>query len=270
MSRADAAVIETSGRVGWDDESRDGANRRLEERDGSGSEAAEGGRRAPLGVRRDPRMPMRRPMGRPHALHEKFTRARQGSEENQGIRLGPPLALDEVEPIAPVSRVETPSRQRGPRPRTPYVTKKRVDHEKKTLAALVLLSLMLPAVALAAVHATGTWEGLALYVGGDSTYDHETRIVIPCLGAPGTAKYTYPNLGGTVCESELTLASISGNIRIYNDNTLTPGCLDGKVRLSFSSQLTSVVHFQWMRLDGTVENEGLLSKTGSLLCPLDP
>ncbi|WAS91769.1 hypothetical protein [Nannocystis punicea] len=142
--------------------------------------------------------------------------------------------------------------------------------KRKAFAALALLSLMLPAVALASVYVPGAWEGLAVYVGGDPTYDHETRIVINCLGGTGTAKYTYPNLGGTVCESELTLESISGNVRIYQDNTLTPGCLDGKVRLSFSSQLTSVAHFQWMDLDGTVENEGLLSKTSSLLCPLDP
>jgi hypothetical protein len=148
--------------------------------------------------------------------------------------------------------------------------KKASTMKKKTLAALILLSLTLPAVAAATVPVTGAWEGLALFVGDDPTYDHETKIVIHCLGGTGTAKYTYPNWGGKVCESELTLESVSNNVRIYQDNTLSSGCVDGKVRLSFNPDISGLAHFQWIRLDGTVENEGLLVKTGSLICPLDP
>jgi hypothetical protein len=135
---------------------------------------------------------------------------------------------------------------------------------KKSLIALVIVALACPAAALAASEVTGFWAGTALNVDDNPDFDHEVQLHINCLGTGGTAKYTYINLDA-VCESELELESIVGNVRTYTDTTTTFGCSDGKVTLTKFPLLG--MRFQWLYEDGTVDTEGWLDKTGSPLCP---
>lgn len=135
---------------------------------------------------------------------------------------------------------------------------------KNYLTVLAIVALVCPAVALAASEVSGFWSGTAFAVSEDPDFDHDVDLHIDCFGTGGTAQYTYLAFG-TVCESELQLESIVGNVRTYTDTTTTFGCIDGKVTLTKFPLLG--VRFQWLYEDGTVDTEGWLDKTGSGLCP---
>lgn len=136
---------------------------------------------------------------------------------------------------------------------------------KKTMLAVSLLALLTPTIAVAMSVWQGVYEGTAYAVSGNPQANHQTKVVINCNGLSGDAIYTYPN--GQVCHSDLTLQSEVGSVRTYVDDTKTVGCVDGKVKM-WPDAVTGKHHFQWMYPNGTVDTQGLLDRTGHLLCPL--
>lgn len=80
-------------------------------------------------------------------------------------------------------------------------------------------------------HLWGIWEGRATHTGGNPTLDHDTKVEI--LGyTRARAEYTYLLNGSTfVCRSELTLQYAVGDTYFYKDESQTPNCVDGLVRL---------------------------------------
>lgn len=102
-------------------------------------------------------------------------------------------------------------------------------------------------------HLWGVWEGRAKHVGGNPNFDHDTRINI-VSSTRALARYTYVFNGNTiVCESELKLQHAVGITYFFKDTTLTPGCVDGLVRLKKPE--TNQLDFLWRDSSGSTQDD---------------
>lgn len=117
---------------------------------------------------------------------------------------------------------------------------------------------------------TGIWEGLAVDP-TDPSNRHETRIEISCDGKTGLAEYSYPEQNNAICDSDLVFRMYDGfNVWNYDDLTLNSrNCADGRVRLTkyYVPILRDQLRFEFLNPDGSVDTEGMLTRTASLICP---
>ncbi|TNE50448.1 MAG: hypothetical protein EP343_08255 [Deltaproteobacteria bacterium] len=98
-------------------------------------------------------------------------------------------------------------------------------------------------------HLWGVWEGRAKHVGGNANFDHDTHINI-VSSTRALARYTYVLNGSTfVCESELKLQHSVGITYFFKDTSLTPGCVDGLVRLKKPE--ANYLNFLWRDSSGS-------------------
>ncbi len=112
----------------------------------------------------------------------------------------------------------------------------------------------------------GLWTGLSPSNSSSPSLDHWTQISYQWVAHPTDpngiyARYYYPNVTeGVVCHSELTLISSENGLHQFQDRTLNPArCVDGLVILEETAN-ESELYFQWVSVDGTVDNEGIVSR----------
>lgn len=110
---------------------------------------------------------------------------------------------------------------------------------------------------------SGLWKGYTPSNVDSPSMDHRTHVSWEYVAHPDPdgiyARYKYVNLpGDPTCYSELIPVSSEDGLHVFEDHTITGfPCVNGTVTLE---EMGDQLYFQWIRLDGTIENEGTLSR----------
>jgi hypothetical protein len=112
----------------------------------------------------------------------------------------------------------------------------------------------------------GTYIGPPSPVGTE--YDHTAVFDFGCDGLEGSAAYHYPYFDVT-CQSKLTLIETTVDSYVYEDATITQGCVDGRLTVT-PVKTDGGLRFEWRRPPGAPNAElsvGFAKPAGTAQCP---